>query len=352
MIGVLLLGACSPDATEKERTPSLEYDVVQATVSMDYAVGALATIDKESHVIGDQISSISGDPVLDFDGTYLWQLNRYRYDTLRKYDPANLSVPMAEVSLRFGTEESSNPQAAVRCADKLFVSQHDKSELLVLDIDTLEKIGTVSLDAFIDADGSPEAATMVKKTSDSLYLGLQRLDRNQNWNSVGSVVAEIDCIAQEIVAQYDFGSDVRLYDTEDSLLLSSSKRDEQYGGIFTMTEEGVFSSYVEMDDHEILDVTSIGAYLYFITIAEDFGQQEVYCASKEDGVLYSLRSFQEYLTFIQSDGDSVWIGAHWGWNDPENAMYGTHVWTVDGCSIQEEVHIQGELSPFDMVFVK
>lgn len=352
MVSVFLLGACSPNTAEHEIPQSLDYDVVQATVSMDYAVGALATIDKTSRVVRDQISSISGDPVLDFDGTFLWQLNRFRYDTLRKYNPADLGVPIAEVSLRFGTEESSNPQAAVRCADKLFVSQHDKSELLVLDIDTLEKIGIVPLDSFDDDDGSPEASTMVKKNSDSLYLGLQRLDRNQNWNSVGSVVAEVDCISQDVVAQYDFGSDVRLYDVEGSLLISSSKREEQPGGIFTMTEDGVFSSYVEMDEHEILDVTSIGEYLYFITIAEDFGQQEVYCASKEDGVLYSLRSFQEYLTFVQSDGDALWIGAHWGWNDPENAMYGTHVWTVEGCSIQEEAHFQGELSPFDMVFVK
>ena len=352
MIAVLLLVACSPDATEKEIAPSLDYDVVQATVSMDYAVGSLATIDKESHGIGDQISSISGDPVLDFDGTYLWQLNRYRYDTLRKYDPANLSVPIAEVSLRFGTEESSNPQAAVRCDEKLFVSQHDKSELLVLDIDTLDKIGTVPLDAFIDADGSPEAATMVNKDSDSLYLGLQRLDRNQNWSSVGSVIVEVDCSSQEIVSEYDFGADIRLYDDENSILMSTSARNEQNGGIFTMTEDGAFTPYVEMDEHEILDVTSIGEYLYFITITEDFGQQEVYCASKEDGILYSLRSFSEFLTFIQSDGDSLWIGAHWGWNDPENAMYGTHVWSVEGCSILEEVHIKGEFAPFDMVFVK
>ena len=222
-----------------------------------------------------------------------------------------------------------------------------------MDIDTLEKIGTVSLESFEDADGSPEASTMVRKDSDSLYVGLQRLDRNQNWSSVGSVIVEVDCTSQEIVTQYDFGSD----DSDSTLMkiqywISSSKNNEQMGGISTMTEDGNIIPYVEMEEHEILDVTSIGEYVYFITISEDFGQQDVYCASKEEGVLYPLKSFQEYLTFIQSDGDSLWIGAHWGWNDPENAMYGTHVWTVDGCSIQEETHIQGELAPFDMVFIQ
>ena len=352
MMGILIWGACSPDAIEHDTPQSLEYHVVQATVSMDYAVGALATIDKTSNLVQDQISSISGDPVLDFDGTFLWQLNRYRYDTLRKYDPTNLSAPISEVSLRFGTEESSNPQAVVRCSEKLFVSQHDKSELLVLDIDTLEKIATVPLDAFIDDDGSPEASTMVRKDSDSLYIGLQRLDRNQNWSSVGSVIAEVDCTSLEIVSQYEFGSDIRLYDDEGTVLISTSAREEQKGGIFTMTENGECTPYLEVEDQEILDVTSIGDYLYFITITEDFGQQEVYCASKEDGIVHSLRSFSEFLTFIQSDGDSLWIGAHWGWNDPENAMYGTHVWSVEGCSILEEVHIQGDFAPFDMVFVK
>ena len=239
MIGVLILGACSPDSVEHDTPQALDYDVVQATVSMDYAVGALATIDKTSNVVHEQVASISGDPALDFDGMFLWQLNRYRYDTLRKYDPADLSVPISEVSLRFGTEESSNPQAAVRCGEKLFVSQHDQSALLVLDIDTLEKIGTVPLDEFVDADGSPEAATMVKKDSNSLYLGLQRLDRNQNWNSVGSVIAEVDCISQEVVSQHDFGADIRLYDDGESVLMSSSAREEQKGGVFTMAEDGV-----------------------------------------------------------------------------------------------------------------
>lgn len=352
ILGMLVWTACSTDSVEKDIPQSLGYDVVQATVSMDYAVGALATIEKSDLHLQDQISSISGDPVLDFDGTFLWQLNRYRYDTLRKYDPANLRVPLSEVSLRFDSEESSNPQAAVRCAEKLFISQHDKSELLILDVDTLEKVGAISLVDFTDADGSPEAATMVLRDSNTLYLGLQRLDRNQNWNSVGSIIAEVDCLSQEVVSQYDFGADIRLYEHEESILLSSSTREEQTGGIFGMSPTGEITPYVELEDLEVLDVTHIGEYLYFITISEDFAEQEVYCASKEDGVLHSLRSFQEFLTFIERDGDSLWIGAHWGWNDPENAMYGTHIWTVDGCSIQEEVHIQGALAPFDMVFVK
>ena len=352
MVGMFILGACSSTAVDDVVPQSLGYDVVQATVSMDYAVGALATIDTSTNAVQDQISSISGDPVLDFDGTFLWQLNRYRYDTLRKYDPADLSIPIGEVSLRFGSEESSNPQAVVRCAEKLFISQHDKSELLVLDIDTLEQRGTVPLHDFVDDDGSPEAATMVKKNSDSLYLGLQRLDRNQGWTGVGSVIVEVDCTSQEIVSQYDFGADIRLYEDGNSVLISSSAYEDQKGGIFTMTGDGEITPYVEIDNQEILDVTSIAGHLYFITISEDFGQQEVYCASKEDGVAHSLRSFSEYLTFIQSDGDSVWIGAHWGWNDPEQAIYGTHIWTVDGCSVQEENHIQGELAPFDMVFVE
>ena len=42
------------------------------------------------------------------DGGWLWQLNRYQYDTLRKYDPENLQVPVAEVSLASDVG-SSNP---------------------------------------------------------------------------------------------------------------------------------------------------------------------------------------------------------------------------------------------------
>lgn len=348
-IGIYITTSCTTESSDNTR-PQLEYDVIQATVSMDYSVGALATIHKEQNVLNENISSISGDPVLDFDGEFLWQLNRYRYDTLRKYDPADLTAPLAEISLRFESEESSNPQAVRRCSDKLFVSQHDKTELLILDPSTLSKLGSVSLEDFMDEDGSPEASTMVQLEDDALYVGLQRLNRNDSWNSVGSAIVKIDCIEEKIETEYMFGADIRLYQDEDTLLLSSSRAHEQSGGIFTLTQEQTFAPYVEIDK-EVLDVAAIGEYLYFITIDDDFGQQEVYCASKENGSLTLLRDFDEYLTFIRSNGNSLWIGAHWGWNNPEEAKYGTHLWTVQGCSIDSEQYIQGELAPFDMVFI-
>ena len=60
-----------------------------ATVAMDYSVGALATFDLDTETLTENVSSISGDPVVVMDSGLLWQLNRYQYDTLRKYDPSN-----------------------------------------------------------------------------------------------------------------------------------------------------------------------------------------------------------------------------------------------------------------------
>jgi|GEM_PF-4675622 len=345
--------SCTSDTDTAGTEHHTQYQVVQATVSMDYAVGALATIDRQSNTLQESRSSISGDPVLDFDGEYLWQLNRYRYDTLRQYDPYNLSTPLNEISLRMDTDTSSNPQSAVRCAEKLFISQHDRPELLILDPTSLTTIGTISLQDFNDADGSPEAADLICLENQTLYVGLQRLNRNNSWISEGSVILQIDSLEEQIINHRFFGANIHLYtDSMNSLLVSSDPFDDQKGGIFSLDNNLVDERILEVEEKQILDLTRTQNHLYFITIDDDFGAQQIFCVPPNGEQLVALAQFDEFLTFIKSDADSVWIGAHWGWNNPADAIPGTHVWTVDGCDILEKNLISGALAPFDMVFIQ
>ena len=86
---------------------------VLAMVALDYSVGSLAQFDLETQTLTEDIASISGDPIVVYDDGYIWQLNRYRYDTLRKYTPDNLGVPIGEISLRSSDEESSTAHSRI-----------------------------------------------------------------------------------------------------------------------------------------------------------------------------------------------------------------------------------------------
>ena len=102
MLIFLTLLACTDSKTSDTSPVDVlgNNGLIMATVAMDYSVGALATFDTETSTLTENISSISGDPALVLDRGWLWQLNRYQYDTLRKYDPSNLQVPVAEISRR------------------------------------------------------------------------------------------------------------------------------------------------------------------------------------------------------------------------------------------------------------
>ena len=95
MFWLSLLYSCTPTSTQEPSKPSndIHTGLIMATVAMDYSVGALATFDFETGSSTENISSISGDPALVMDGGWLWQLNRYQYDTLRKYDPQKFDCP-------------------------------------------------------------------------------------------------------------------------------------------------------------------------------------------------------------------------------------------------------------------
>ena len=137
MLTFITLFACT-DTKTTDTSPVNELGsngIIMATVAMDYSVGALATFDTETSTLTENISSISGDPALVMDGGWLWQLNRYQYDTLRKYDPSNLQVPVAEISLAPDVG-SSNPHDVAVCGDALYVSLYGSDSLPILDLDS------------------------------------------------------------------------------------------------------------------------------------------------------------------------------------------------------------------------
>lgn len=211
----------------------------------DFTVGSLATVDLDDWTVTDEITATSGDPVVQtvFDSVY--QINRFQHDSVRRYAPPDFLTPLLE----FSTGEGSNPQWIADCADALFVSRYEEPTLGIFQRDSGLSMGEVDLSTYADGDGLPEASSMVM-LGGMLYVGLQRMDRNEGWQPApdGGRVVEIDCFERQVTRDWVTGPNVVLHrhpDRDDALMLvEGAMFDSEYemlldGGIreLVLTEE-------------------------------------------------------------------------------------------------------------------
>jgi hypothetical protein len=347
----LLFISCSAPQ-EASSYEALDNYIAIASVSMDYAVGTLATLDLETFELQESISTISGDPLVLYEEKYFWQINRFQYDTIRRYDPRNLTFPLVEVSLRQDELSSSNPQDAHLCADKLFLSQYDQNSLLVLDPETLEQLNSIELSELsseADQDGLLELSDMVV-IEERLYVAAQGLNRQAGWSSIGSQLIELDCAAEELISAQSFGANVQLFEHGgEGLLLASQSWEAEAAGLFTLTfgAEPVRIATVPSETSYEHVVASEDRILYTI-LSEDYSEYQVYCGSFEEQEL--ILSTEAFITSVALNGDGVWIGTHWGWNDPEEHEPSLSSYSLNECRLTVEP-IRTTLAPYSLAFV-
>ncbi len=186
----------------------------------DFTVGALATVDLADWTVADEITAATGDPVVQVHDGLAYQINRFQHDAVRVYDPPDFQTPLLE----FSTGAGSNPQWVVPCAGALFVTRYEMDSLGIFDPGSGLELGEIDLSAYVDGDGLPEAASMVR-VGDHLYAGLQRMDRDAGWqpDPDGGRVLEIDCVAREITREWETGANVMVHGVPgrtDGLLLT------------------------------------------------------------------------------------------------------------------------------------
>ena len=93
---------------------------------------------------------------------------------------------------------------------------------MVVDPQTLSIVNEIDL-SFLnhdeDADQLLELADILV-VENTLFVGAQRLNRQSGWNSVGSIIAQIDCDTEEVLSTQELGSNIRIFDIEDQKLYS------------------------------------------------------------------------------------------------------------------------------------
>lgn len=189
---MLILLACVPhvaDSSEDSKTSNTEPPIAGQTLfiaTTDYSVGMLASLDLATDTLSDGLLATGGDPALSKGDDWLFLMERSTENTLRAYG-SDLSAPVLE----FATGDGSNPQEAVLCGEKIFVSLYEENFLAIYD-QTGQSTGQVDLSAFDDGDGEPEASKLYVAPDGFLYVGMNHLD--ENYRAVGAGgIAKVDC---------------------------------------------------------------------------------------------------------------------------------------------------------------
>jgi hypothetical protein len=127
------------------------------------------------------VAILSSDPVLRYGVSRLYVVNRSGADNIQILDPSNGYALVRQFSVGNG----SNPHdIQVVRPDKAYVTRYDSADLWIVNPETGEHTGTISLAAFADEDGIPEMDHLAyQPTSDiadqgRLFVTVQRLDRS------------------------------------------------------------------------------------------------------------------------------------------------------------------------------
>jgi len=200
------------------------------------------------------VEDVSSDPVARWAFDRIYVVNRFGADNIQVLDPSNNFQTLSQFSVGNGT----NPQdIAVISPNKAFVSLYNASYLLVVDPQTGTAIDSVSLAAFADGDGSPEAARMWF-TSDRVFVALQRL--NSFVPTDTSYIVVVDAVADTVIQPIQLVgrnpvSDLEYDPTTNHLLVCSV-------GSFGVLDGGV----------EAVDVNTLEALGYEATESQLGGQ--------------------------------------------------------------------------------
>ncbi len=358
MWAALALGACMPEA-KVDTVPAAappdsdtgepvdpQTTAVLATLSDDYAVGALATIDLSDWTITDTITDLTGDAAVVAAGDRVYQLNRYGSDSVRVYAPGEWAAPTAELAL----EDLANPHDVDTCGEAVVISQYGKDQMLVVDPDSGLVSGSIDLSDYSDADGIPEASSIVRAGNGRLYVGLHHFDRDSAWEAAGGAVVEVDCDTRTVTDVWEAAvPDVYAWPADDSLVLIYEKT---VGLRFVDTTSGELGDVVlatEQLDGEVVGLAAHGDRAV-VALADPDSIYSIACLDLTAAEVVTRQTVTSFLPNVAGNAlGEAWVSARVHWSDP-NAPSGTRVFDIDTCTERTSSPLQTLLAPAHIAF--
>jgi hypothetical protein len=354
LLSALILVACEPSVSSDAPTDTGADDSGDRSafhavlVTSDFASGTVNVVRDDGTLEADLVA-VGGDTVVSTDGATTWLLHRGGENTVQVFEGVGFTAPATE----FSTGDGSNPQAAARCGDRLFVSMLADG-IGAWDPVTGLPIGSVALDAFIDADGSAEPVSLAVGANGYLYAALQRLADFRVVRS-GTLV-KIDCDALEVVEAWDVGPNPLFTQTPgaDRLYLSG-------GDYFDLTDGGAWSFDMASDtlSEPILTDAAVGGNVGNLAVAanghgiytvDDAQRWKIWCIDTSDGTTRLASEPNAYVSDAKVDP----TGTVWVLQQPNYAGEPGQVGTVRvdpaACAVSEP--LVTALNPYAIGFVE
>lgn len=340
---ILALLACTggggPDVVTSFPGPH----AVVTTAAADYSVGALAIVDLDDLEVHDDVAALTGDPVVSVDGGWVFQLNRYNYDTLRAYRPGEYAAPEADLQL----PDRSNPYDAAVCDGLVFTALYDEDHLLVHDPDGWLQVGEVDLSAFADGDDvGPEPAS-VMAWDGALYVAMQRRRRHEDWALDEGAIARVDCGTLAVTDAWQMGANLRLTaDADGAPLVYGEPHEDEAGGMWRVDGARVYVSSGPVVD----GVAVVGDRAVVSAHDPETWAATIGCVDLGTGAWTPVEETDSYVVAVAAGPDeAVWVAKRTGWIDPDRAPAELARWDPVSCAPVGAVHTA--LEPFAVGFV-
>lgn len=189
-------GACDEGPSNPGLAPIDAQSFVFATTT-DFQTGSASVVWlDEEYIPESDVELIHSDAVARYFEGLIYVVNRFNGDNIQVLDPASDFATIRQFSVGNGSDPHD---IAIVSTTKAYVSRYNSTELWVVNPSNGQKIGSIELSAFADADGLPEMHAMIVR-DDRLFVTLQRLDRLTDWGPVGtSYAAVIDATADTLL---------------------------------------------------------------------------------------------------------------------------------------------------------
>ncbi len=289
----------------------------------DFSVGALAVVNLEDGTF-DEPTDMAADASVHVEDGHVYVIGRLGFDYVRRYLPGSWDAPVSEFSV------GTNPNDLEICDSKTFVSHYGETWIGIYDDDgTLT--GTVDLSTYGDSDTIGPEASNLAEVAGTLYVVLQRLNRDGGWVTEGSKVVEIDCASESITGDWDVGGNAQLWQAPTGeLYVTHEAWDTTPAGLSKLDPGGDgFTTVVEFTDGNPVGIAvSQDGTTGLMNITNSSYQYGVQCVDLGDGSTTEAEWLDYgYMVGIGgNDRDEAFMGGHYG------AANGVVVYDIASCA--------------------
>lgn len=308
MVAAWLWFGCAPEAA-----PCVLGLPQLALVTTDYQSGLLATVDPWTGQTCDALAVLGPDPALRVADQTLAVFDRTGGSSFREYALGAYDAPVAE----FAIEPGINLHDVVRVGDEWWLAPYERAEVVRWDATGGDR-GVIDLSAHADADGLPEIDRFVS-TERGLFVGLQRLDRDDGWAPrVGHVVL-LDTQTAAPATFWEVGPNPKLYadpSNPEQVLILTGAYFEADGGIERLNaDQGLTTVVTEAElGYDLSGFAGIGSHGVLLGVDFKIGGPSRYdCLNLETGEVIAGDSDPGWFVDAVAGPDRVFVVERSGW---------------------------------------